>query len=247
MVNIIKEDETLDDLQINNIYVIQKKYAFRFGVDAVLLANYAKIKRGASVVDLCSGTGIVPFIISGKTQAGNIIGIEIQDNMVEMARRSVKYNELEYKVSFINGDIKDTKLLKDINKADVVTVNPPYKLKNSGLINSKDENAIARHEILCTLDDVIRASNILLNDNGRFFMVHRPDRLADIMCTMRKYKIEPKRIQMVQPSINKAPNIVLVEGQKYGGAFLKWEKTIYVHNADGSYTEEINKIYGRNE
>lgn len=247
MINLVKDDETLDDLQINNIHIIQKKDAFRFGVDAVLLANYAKIKKGASVADLCSGTGIVPFVISGKTQAASIIGIEIQDNMVEMAVRSVKYNELEHKISFINGDIKDTELLKSISRVDVVTVNPPYKLRNSGLINSKDNNAIARHEILCTLDDVIRASNILLKDNGRLFMVHRPDRLADIMCTMRKYKIEPKRIQMVQPSISKAPNIILVEGQKYGGAFLKWENTLYVHNEDGSYTEEINKIYGRNE
>lgn len=247
MIDIVKDDETLDDLQIDDIRIIQKKEAFRFGVDAVLLANYAKIKRGALVADLCSGTGIVPFIISGKTAAASIIGIEIQDNMVEMAKRSVKYNKLEHKVNFINGDIKNTDLLKSMPKADVVTVNPPYKLRNSGLINSKDNNAIARHEILCTLDDVIRASNILLKDNGRFFMVHRPDRLADIMCTMRKYKLEPKRIQMVQPSISKAPNIILVEGQKYGGTFLKWEKTLYVHNEDGSYTEEINKIYGRNE
>ncbi|MDF2882161.1 MAG: SAM-dependent methyltransferase [Clostridiaceae bacterium] len=247
MIDIVKDDETLDDLQIDDIRIIQKKEAFRFGVDAVLLANYAKIKRGALVADLCSGTGIVPFIISGKTAAASIIGIEIQDNMVEMAKRSVKYNKLEHKVNFINGDIKNIDLLKSMPKADVVTVNPPYKLRNSGLINSKDNNAIARHEILCTLDDVIRASNILLKDNGRFFMVHRPDRLADIMCTMRKYKLEPKRIQMVQPSISKAPNIILVEGQKYGGTFLKWEKTLYVHNEDGSYTEEINKIYGRNE
>jgi tRNA1(Val) A37 N6-methylase TrmN6 len=238
------KDETLDDLQLGGIYVIQKKEAFRFGVDAVLLANFARVKRGMSVIDLCTGTGIVPFVLAGKTEASHITGVEIQSEMVEMANRSTQYNKLESRLEFINGDLKDLKLLKSLPKADVLTVNPPYKLQNSGIINPSDKNAIARHEICCTLEDVIIACRALLKDNGRMYMVHRPDRLADILCTMRKHKIEPKTIRMIHPNTKKAPNIVLVEGQRDGGAFLKWEPPLYVYNDDGGYTEEIERIYG---
>ena len=243
--NFLREDETLDDLQLKGISVIQKRNAFRFGIDAVLLANFAKIKKGITVTDLCTGTGIVPFIIAGKTEASKIVGIEIQEDMVDMANRSTAYNKLGDKIKFVHGDITDIKLIKAMTKADVITVNPPYKLKNSGVLNPNDKNAIARHEICCNLEDVIMAARILLKDNGRMFMVHRPERLADILCLMRKHKIEPKTIQMIHPSIKKAPNIVLIEGHRDGGAFLKWEEPIYVHNEDGSYTDEIEKIYGR--
>lgn len=243
--NLLKEDETLDDLQLNGIFVIQKKKAFRFGIDAVLLANFAKVKNNMEVIDLCSGTGIIPFIISAKTNASKILGIEIQEDMVDMANRSVIYNKLESKIKFIQGDLKDQNLINNIMKTDVITVNPPYKLQNSGILNPNDKNAIARHEICCNLEDVIASSRKLLKDNGRMFMVHRPERLADILCTMREYKIEPKFIQMVHPSINKAPNIVLIGGQRDGGKFLKWMDPIYVHNQDGSYTEQIESIYER--
>lgn len=239
----LKDDETLDDLNLKGIHVIQKKHAFRFGVDAVLLANFAKVKRNANVVDLCTGTGIVPFILAGKTQASNLIGIEIQEEFVDMANRSAQYNNLQDKIKFISGDLKNVELIKSISKVDVVTVNPPYKLHNSGLINLNDKNAIARHEICCTLEDVIIACRILLKDNGRMYMVHRPDRLADILCIMRKHRIEPKRIRMVHPSVNKAPNIVLIEGQRDGGAFLKWESPLYVHNEEGGYTQQIIDMY----
>ncbi len=243
----LKDDETLDDLQLKGICVIQKKDAFRFGVDAVLLANFANIKRNAKVLDLCGGNGIIPFILAGKTEASHISAIEIQEEMVEMANRSAVFNKLEDKITFINKDLKDLECLKNLSKVDVVTVNPPYKLKNSGIINLHDKNAIARHEICCTLEDVIKACKIVLKDNGRVYMIHRPDRLADIICLMRKYKIEPKLIQMVQPNIKKAPNMVLVEGQNNGGSFLKWEAPLYVHNLDGSYTNEINEIYSRDK
>lgn len=243
--DLLKEDETLDDLQLNNIFVIQKKAAFRFGVDAVLLANYAKVKRGMRVVDLCTGTGIVPFIVAGKTQASHITGVEIQKEMVEMSRRSLIYNKLEDKIEFIQGDIKDLKLLGTIEKADVVTVNPPYKLQNSGIINLNEKDAIARHEICCKLEDVIIACRKVLKDNGRMYMVHRPERLADILCLMRQYKLEPKNIRLIHPSINKAPNMVLIEGQRDGGAFLKWEPPLYVYDQNGEYSHEINQIYGR--
>jgi len=242
---LVQKDETLDDLQLGGINIIQKRDAFRFGIDAVLLSNFARIKKNMRVVDLCTGGGIVPFLIAGKTEAKSIVGIEIQEDMVEMANRSLKLNELEDKIEFLNGDIKDMKLIKGLPKADIVTVNPPYKLKNSGIINSNNKNAIARHEICCTLEDVIIAARNVLKDNGRMYMVHRPERLADIFCIMRKYKMEPKRVQMVHPSFSKAPNIILVEGHKDGGAFLKWEEPIYVHNEDGSYTGKIDEIYGR--
>jgi tRNA1Val (adenine37-N6)-methyltransferase len=245
MCNLVREDETLDDLQLKGINIIQKKTDFRFGVDAVLLANFAKVKRGMKVIDLCSGTGIIPFVLAGKTEAKSIIGLEIQEEMVEMATRSTAYNKLEEKLSFVNGDLKDLQLLKTFERADVVTVNPPYKAQNSGILNPSDKNAIARHEICCTLEDVIAAARTVLKDNGRLFMVHRPERLADILCLMRKYKIEPKSIRMVHPNTKKAPNIVLVEGQRDGGAFLKWEAPLYVYKDEGGFTEEIDKIYGR--
>jgi tRNA1Val (adenine37-N6)-methyltransferase len=245
MINLVKEDETLDDLQLRGINIIQKKTDFRFGIDAVLLANFAKVKRGMKVIDLCTGTGIIPFILAGKTEAAKILGLEIQEDMVEMALRSVKYNSLEEKISFINGDLKDLPLLKSLEKVDVVTVNPPYKAHNSGLLNPSDKNAIARHEICCTLEDVIIAARTVLKDNGRLFMVHRPERLADILCLMRKYKIEPKNIRMVHPNTKKAPNIVLVEGQRDGGSFLKWEAPLYVYKDEGGFSEDIDRIYGR--
>lgn len=239
----LKNDETLDDLQLRGIQVIQKKDAFRFGVDAVLLANFARVRKDAKIVDLCSGTGIIPFILAGKTFASNIIGVELQEELVEMANRSVEYNNLEHKIKFLHGDLTDVDLIKSIPKVDIVTVNPPYKLQNSGLININDKNAISRHEICCTLEDVIIAVRILLKDSGRVYMVHRPDRLVDILCTMRKHRIEPKRIRMVHPSVDKAPNIVLIEGQRDGGAFLKWETPLYVHTEDGGYTQEIVDMY----
>ncbi|MBS5951963.1 MAG: tRNA1(Val) (adenine(37)-N6)-methyltransferase, partial [Clostridium sp.] len=229
----------------DNLYLIQKKQGFRFGIDAVLLSNFANVKNKHRVIDLCTGTGIVPFLIYGKYKPKEVVGIEIQEDMVEMAIRSSKYNEIEDVVSFKNADLKDLKYLSSLGTFDVLTVNPPYKLNNSGIVNLDDKLAIARHEIMCSLEDVIVASRKLLKDNGRIFIVHRPERLIDIFELMRKYKIEPKRVQMVQPNINKAPNIVLVEGQRDGGAYLKWEKPIYVYNEDGTYSEEINKIYGR--
>ena len=242
----IRNDENIDDLQLNGLMLIQKKDGFKFGVDAVLLSDFANVKKKHKVIDLCTGTGIIPFLLYGKYNPNNIKGIEIQEDMVEMANRSVKLNEIN-NIEFIHSDLKDIKFLKTLEKADVVTVNPPYKLSNAGIVNPSDKLSIARHEILCNLENVIEASRVLLKDNGRLFMVHRPERLADIITLMRKYKIEPKRIRMVHPNKNKAPNIVLVEGQRDGGAFLKWDNPIYVYNEDGTYSDQINEIYGRGE
>ncbi len=241
----IREDETIDDLQLKGLNLIQKKDGFKFGIDAVLLSDFACVKNKHKVIDLCTGTGIIPFLIYGKYQPKSVYGLEIQKDMIEMAERSVKINSLDEKVCFINEDLKNIEFLKKLEKFDVVTVNPPYKLNNSGIINPNDKLAIARHEILCNLEDVIHAARILLKDNGRLFMIHRPERLADIFTLMRKYKIEPKRIKMIHPKMGKAPNIVLVEGQRDGGAYLKWEAPLYVYDNNGKYTKEIDSIYWR--
>lgn len=242
---LIKEDENIDDLQLKGLNLIQKKDGFKFGIDAVLLSYFANVKTKHRVIDLCTGTGIVPFLLYGKYKPSEIIGLEIQDDMVEMANRSVKLNSLENEISFVNLDLKNINELKKLGRFDVLTVNPPYKLNNSGIINPIDKLAIARHEIMCNLEDVIIAARTLLKDNGRMFIVHRPERLADIFTLMRKYKIEPKRVKMIHPKVNKAPNIVLVEGQRDGGSYLKWDDPLYVYNEDGKYTEEIDRIYGR--
>ena len=247
--NLVKlyEDEAIDDLQLNGLKIIQKKDAFRFGIDAVLLSYFANVKKSQNVVDLCTGTGIVPILLYGKYAPIKIVGIEIQEEMSEMADRSVKLNSIEDKVKIMTRDLKDIEYLKSLGRFDVLTVNPPYKLNSSGILNPSDKVAIARHEIMCTLEDVIIAARTLLKDNGRMFMVHRPERLADIFTIMRKYKIEPKRVQMVHPNTKKPPNIVLVEGQRDGGSFLKWEKPLFVYNDEGGFTDDINKIYGRGE
>ena len=241
----INIDEGIDDLQLKGLKLIQKQQGFRFGVDAVLLSDFANIKNKHRVVDLCTGTGIIPFLAYGKYNPKEVIGLEIQDDMVEMANRSSELNDITDIVKFVHGDLKDKKLIDSLGKFDVVTVNPPYKLNNAGIVNPNDKLEIARHEVMCTLEDVIIASRRLLKDNGRMFIVHRPERLADIFGLMRKYKIEPKRVRMVQPNTKKAPNIVLVEGQRDGGAFLKWEETLYVYDDNGNYSEEIDRIYGR--
>lgn len=241
----IGKDESIDDLQLNGLQLIQKEQGFRFGVDAVLLSHFANVKKKHRVIDLCTGTGIVSFLVYGKYQPQEVIGLEIQDDMVEMANRSSKLNDTSDIVKFVQGDLKDKALLDSLGRFDVVTVNPPYKLNNAGILNPNDKLAIARHEIMCNLEDVIASSRRLLKDNGRMFIVHRPERLADIFGLMRKYKIEPKRVRMVQPNTKKAPNIVLVEGQRDGGSFLKWEETLYVYDDNGNYSEEINRIYGR--
>ncbi len=241
----INNDEVIDDLQLKGLRIIQKNSGFKFGVDAVLLSDFSKVKTKFKVIDLCSGTGIIPLLIYGKYNPQHICAIEIQKEMCEMASRSVKLNNLQEKIDVINGDLKDLNLLKSLGRFDVVTVNPPYKLNSSGIVNPHDKLAIARHEILCNLEDVILAARTLLKDNGRLFMVHRPERLADIFGLMRKYKIEPKRVRLVYPKQGKAPNIVLVEGQRDGGAYLKWDEPLYVHEENGQYTQEIDRIYGR--
>ena len=241
----INDDECVDDLQLKGLKIIQKRNGFKFGVDAVLLSDFAIIKNKDKIVDLCTGTGIIPFLLIGKYNPSEIVGVEIQQEMVDISNRSAELNDVCEKVSFVNIDLKNQNDIKALGRFDVVTVNPPYKLNNSGIINPSDNIAIARHEIACNIEDVINATRILLKDNGRMYMVHRPDRLIDILVTMRKYRIEPKRIRMIHPNPSKAPNIVLIEGQRDGGSFLKWDPPLYVYDNNGKFSDQINKIYGR--
>lgn len=240
----IKNDECLDDLQ-NGLFIIQKQNGFKFGVDAVLLSDFAKDARSANTLDLCSGTGIVPLLLAAKTKTKNIYGLEIQTDVAEMAQRSVEYNDLGERVYITQGDLKNAPEIYGKGRFDKITCNPPYMKCGRGAQNDTDTMSVSRHEVLCTLDDILRVSAQLLVPKGRIFMVHRPMRLADIMCTMRKYRIEPKRLRFVHPSYNKAPNMLLVEGMLQGGDELKLMPPLYVYNEDGTYSEEINKIYGR--
>lgn len=240
----LKDGETIEDLERGGLKIIQKKKGFRFGVDAVLLSDFAKVRRGDLVMDLCTGTGIIPILLYGKSEAREITGLEIQEEFVDMAVRSTAINEIMDRVKFIHGDLRDEKLLKSLQKFHVVTVNPPYKKMDSGLRNEEDALTIARHEVSLNLEDVIKAARLVLRDNGRFYMIHRPERLADILTLMRKHRIEPKRLRMVYPNTKKPPTMVLVEGLKGGGEFLKVEAPLFVYDEEGNYSDEIRRIYG---
>ena len=241
----LNEWERVDDLQYKGLRLIQDTKGFCFGVDAVLLANFAEIKKGQSVLDMGTGTGIIPILIAGKTQAGKVTGLEIQGHMAEMASRSVRLNHLEERVAIIHGDLKSGVELFGADSFDVVTCNPPYMNPGGGLVNPEDAKAISRHEIKCTLEDVITVGSKLLKHGGKLNIVHRPERLVDIFCLMRANRIEPKRLRMVHPSPGKKANIILVEGAKYGNPQLKTLEPLYVYNENGQYSDEINKIYNR--
>lgn len=241
----INENERIDDLQYKGLKVIQKRDGFCFGIDAVLLADFADVKKGDKVIDLGTGTGIIPILLAGKTHAKKIIGLEILPEMSEMAARSVQLNKLEDRVQIICGDINNSLDFFAPSSFNVVTTNPPYMNKGEGIINASDNKAISRHEILCTLKDVIRISSELLIQGGRFAMVHRPRRLVDIICLMRQYDIEPKHIRFIYPSPYKKANLLLIKGIKNGRPELKMMEPLYVYNEKGLYSDEINRIYNR--
>ena len=241
----IYADEQLDDLQLNNLFLIQKKTGFRFGVDAVLLSDFAKDTLSKRTLDLCTGTGIVALLLSAKTKTPEICALEIQPQIADMARRSVAYNSLSERITVSDGDLKNAMQQYGKGSFDKITCNPPYMKKDSALKNDSDSIAVSRHEILCTLEDVIRVSAELLIPKGRFYMVHRPARLTDILCLMRKYKIEPKRLRFVAPRPGKEPNLLLIEGMRNGKAELRLMKQLYIFDEDGQYSQEINEIYNR--
>lgn len=236
--------ERLDDLERNGYKIIQNNKTFCFGMDAVLLSGFAHVKPGEKALDLGTGTGIIPILLKAKTKGEHFTGLEIQEASVDMARRSVLYNHLEDQISIVQGDIKEAHTLFDAASFDVITSNPPYMTGNHGLVNPDMPKAIARHEILCTLDDVIGQASKLLRPGGRFYMVHRPFRMAEIMTKMTAHRLEPKRMRLVYPFADKEPNMVLIEGLKGGKPRITVEKPLIVYKEPGVYTDEIYDVYG---
>ena len=240
----LMENERLDDLQRNELKIIQKTDGFCFGMDAVLLSGFATVKPGEKVLDMGTGTGIIPLLLSAKTKGEHFTGLEIQESIADMAARSVALNHLEEKIAIVNGDIKEASRIFGAASFDVVTTNPPYMNDSHGLKNPTEVKAISRHEVLCTLDDVVREGSKVLKSGGRMYMVHRPHRLIEIITAMKQYKLEPKRMKMVHPFQDKEANMVLIEAVKGGGSWLKMEAPIIGYKEPGVYTDEIWKIYG---
>ena len=241
---IILENERIDELHRNGYYIIQNPGRFCFGMDAVLLSGFAKVKPNERALDLGTGTGIIPILLEAKTKGKHFTGLEIQPESADMAQRSVNMNGLQEKISIVTGDIKDASNIFGASSFDVITTNPPYMIGEHGLKNDTDAKTIARHEILCTLDDILKESSRILKQSGRFYMVHRPFRLAEIFAKMVQYNIEPKRMRLVYPFVDKEPNMVLIEGYKGGKSRLTVEKPLIVYKEAGVYTEEILEIYG---
>lgn len=241
---ILKENERIDDLQRNGYCIIQDPDRFCFGMDAVLLSGFATAKDGARVLDLGTGTGIIPILLAAKTKAAHLTGLEVQADSAGMAGRSVALNGLEEKINIVTGDIKGADKLFHAASFDVITCNPPYMIGAHGLKNPEDAKAIARHEILCTLEDVISQAAKLLVPGGRFFLVHRPFRLAEIIVTLTKYRLEPKRMRLVYPFADKEPNMVLLEAVRGGRPRMTVEKPLIVYSEPGVYMPEIYEVYG---
>ncbi len=235
----IYDYEKIEDLGIDNLKVIQNKNGFCFGSDAVLLARFSKIKKGAKVLDLCTGTGIIPVLLWGLCDLSEIHAVEIIPEVADMAQRTMELNNLSDKICVKCADIKDAPTVYGKAQFDVVTCNPPYMNKGGGLVNPKDNLAVARHEILCTLDDVVRVAAECLKPCGKLFMVHRADRLCDVITAMRKYKIEPKRLQLVYGDPEKAASLILIEGAKDGKPQLKVEKALFMYDENGNYLQSL--------
>lgn len=245
MNNILLENEALDDLQINNLYIIQKKTGFKFGTDAVLLSDFAKDIKADKILDLCTGSGIIPLLLSAKTKASKICGLEIQEDISDMAKRSVIYNELCDRVFIQQGDLCDVKNYYEPHSFDTVTINPPYMKADSHIKNSIDSKTIARHEVLCTLSDCVKACADMLKFRGNLFMIHRPKRLIDIIEELRAKQIEPKCLRFVHSKAELEPSMVLIHGVYQGGSELKILPPLILQNEDGSETKELKKIYGK--
>lgn len=241
---LIHPGERLDDLQTGGYYLIQDPERFCFGIDAVLLSSFAKVKRGERALDLGTGTGVIPILLEAKNEGVFYGGLELQEASADMARRSVRYNDLEAKIEIRTGDIKEAAALYGAASFEVITVNPPYMIGNHGIKNGNEVKYIARHEVYCTLQDVLRESAKLLKDKGRFYMVHRPFRLPEILAEMNRVHLEPKRMRLVHSRIDKEPSMVLIEGLKNGRPRMQVEPPLIVYQEDGSYTDEVLTMYG---
>ena len=240
----LKESERLDELQRNGYRIIQSPEKFCFGMDAVLLSGFAQVKPGGTALDLGTGTGIIPILLEAKTPAEHLTGLEIQEESADMARRSVELNGLSGKIDIVTGDIREADQIFKSASFDVITSNPPYMIDAHGLQNPQEPKAIARHEVCCTLEDVVRTAAKLLKPGGHFFMVHRPFRLAEIITVMTAYKLEPKRLRLVYPFVDKEPNMLLIEGVRGGRPRMTVEKPLIIFEKPGEYTAEIRDKYG---
>ncbi|MCD8084534.1 MAG: tRNA1(Val) (adenine(37)-N6)-methyltransferase [Clostridiales bacterium] len=241
---ILFDDERIDDLQRNGYHIIQKKRGFCFGMDAVLLSGFASVRRGERALDLGPGAGSIPILLEAKTEVNHFTGLEIQEQICDMASRSVRLNGLEDKVEIVRGDIREASRIFGRASFDVVTSNPPYMTDSHGLRNPDLQKAIARHELLCTLRDVVRETELLLKPGGRFYLVHRPERLAEIIFTLKEHHLEPKRMKLVHPFVDRKANMVLLEAVRGGNPSMRVEAPIIVFREPGIYSEEITEVYG---
>lgn len=241
---ILKENERIDDLEFKGLKMIQNTEGFCFGIDSILLSDFAKqIKKGARVLDLGTGTGIIATLLCGKTELSEIIGIEVQEEVADMAKRSIQVNHLEDRFKIIQDNILNLSNHFEKNTFEAIVTNPPYKKKETGIQNEDTRKLISRHEIEANLEDFIKISKDMLKDKGEFYIVYRPERLVDLLSLMRKYKIEPKKIRFVYSNVNAVSKLVLVQGVKNARPFLKLEPNLYIYDDNGNYTEEILKIY----
>lgn len=242
----LKENERIDDLEYKGLKIIQNKEGFCFGIDSVLLSDFAKnIKKDSVVVDIGTGTGIISILLSKKAEIKKIYGIEIQEEVADMAKRSVKLNDLQDKIQIINKNIKNIFEEIEPNKIDAIVTNPPYMKLNTGAKNEEIKKLISRHEVECNLEDIIKISYKLLKSKGEFYMVHRAERIVDILYNLRKYKLEPKEIRFIHSKVGKEQNLVLIKAVKDAGEHLIIDSPLVVYNNDGTYTDEILKIYNK--
>ena len=236
--------ERIDELQRNGYRIIQNPERFCFGMDAVLLSGFARAKKQERCLDLGCGNGIIPILMEAKTEGKHFTGLEIQPESADMAKRSVALNGLQDRIDIVEGDIRDASKIFGSSSFHVVTTNPPYMTAQHGLTNLYEAKTIARHEVLCNLEDIIRESARLLMPGGRFYMVHRPFRLAEIISLMVQYRMEPKRMRLVYPYVDREPNMVLIEGLRGGKSRMTVEKPLIVYKEPGKYTDEIYDVYG---